>query len=157
MLSWIRVILLHPWAITESVVGVLIISTSRVTNHKARHTIWGWSAHTCLAPSFPLGKWQKQIATCLFAGRRDPPENVQFGTMRKWSSNILKLWVVDNISQNRLTNYVKQFWCCLISALPSKIVMVPKSLSHPGWGNMLTAKGVNHLTFASVPLSAGRG
>lgn len=76
LLSSIRVTVLLPWEITRGVVGVLVISTSRVWNHKASHTIWGWSAHTCLAPSFPLGKWQKQIATCLFACRRDPPENI---------------------------------------------------------------------------------
>lgn len=70
------VTILHRLEITQSVAGALVISTSRISNHKARHTIWGWSAHTCLAPSFPLGKWQEQIATCLFACRRDPPENI---------------------------------------------------------------------------------
>lgn len=75
-LCCIRVTVLHLWEITQSEAGALVISTSRTSNHKARHTIWGWSAHTCLAPSFPLGKWQEQIATCLFACRRDPPENI---------------------------------------------------------------------------------
>lgn len=136
----------------QSVVGVLIISTCRVTNHTARHTIWGWSAHTCLAPSLPLGKWQKHIATCLFACRREPPENAGFGTVHKRSSNVLQLWVVD-ISQNRHINYLKQFWCCLISTLSSKLIMIPKSPSHPDRGNVLTAKGVN---ICIVPLAAGR-
>lgn len=142
LLSWIRVTLLCSLGNDQSVVRALIISTCRVTNHTARQTIWGWSAHTCLAPSFPLGKWQKQIATCLFACRCEPPENAEFGTVRERSSNVLQLWVVD-ISQNRYINYLKQFWCCLISTLPSKPIMIPKSLSHPDRGNVLKAKGVN--------------
>lgn len=123
----------------QSVVGVLTISTCRFTNHIARHTIWAWSAHTCLAPSFPLGKWQKHIATCLFACGREPPENAGLGTVHKWSSNVLELWVVD-ISQNRHINYLKQFWCCLISTLPSKLIMIPESPSHPDRGNVFTAE-----------------
>lgn len=118
-------------------------STCRVTNHTARHTVWAWCAHTCLAPSLPLGKWQKQIATCLCACRREPPENTASGTVHQRSSNVLELWVVDIFSQNWHINYLKQFWCYLISTLPSKPIMISKSPSQPDRGNVLTAKGVN--------------
>lgn len=129
-------------------------STCRVTNHTARHTVWAWFAHICLAPSFLLGKWQKQIATCLFACGCEPPENAESGTVHKRSSNVLELWVVDIVSQNWHIKYFKQFWCYLISTLPSKLIMIPKSPSHPDWGNVLTAKGVN---ICLSHLSAGRG